>query len=244
MNYLNEFENDLIYLNEFENEERFKVFFKGLKKVFNFIVDIIIKLIAYVTKKLYVFLSAQIDKFNMMSKYIKQQYLKDPTKTTIEFIGKNITDIDDYRNSLYNLYGTYETSFNKINLFQTIEQIKSFEEADKLEIERQKKIINSNKERYDKSSTKISLNEFSFSNNIYTLKETRKELSEIRISLVLDKRLMKKQISDIDRLDFSDVNEFLKSKKNLLSLISNELIELSKKRIEVVKRFCKKYCSY
>ena len=70
---------------------------------------------------------------------------------------------------------------------------------------------------------------------MYTLKETRKELSEIRISLVLDKRLMKKQISDINRLDFSDVNEFLKSKKNLLSLISNELIELSKKRIEVVK---------
>ena len=61
---LNEFENDLgnfNIINEFESEERFTVFFKGLKNVFLFIIDILIKLIAYVTKNLYILLSFDYD---------------------------------------------------------------------------------------------------------------------------------------------------------------------------------------
>ena len=234
---LNEFENDLDnfnIINEFESEERFTVFFKGLKKVFLFIIDILIKLIAYVTKNLYILLSNQIDNFNMMSKFIKPKYLKDPTKTLADFNGKNIIDIESYRNSLLDLYRTYESSFNKINSFQTIEQVNYFNDYDKKEIKRQREIIDLNKKNFENSNLQRKLSESDFSNNLYTLKETRKELAEVRISLVLDKRNMNKQVKEIEKMDFSDTNEFLKSKKNLLSIISTDLTNLSKERIQIL----------
>ena len=231
-NFLIEEDLSIISLNEFTSDEKFSVFFRAISKFLKKILKIIIELIGYITKNIYNYLSNIIDRFNMLTKYIKPKYLKDPSITNIKFDGKDINDINAYQDSLKKKFINYNELFKKIQKTKDENELKIFINNDYNNL---KSSINDNfKEKFENSNISILLDSKNFTDNLFNLKETRKELSSLRVDLITNKLDITEQLKNIERQEASITSDFLRQKRTLMATISDALTNISKERTSLL----------